>query len=526
MNTEKQNDSSNDSLQSVKDVIRLIQTKSASGSYIHRGERKCYCKVSSSLYRELDIEAKHFDIEVVQKEMLTAAKKHTRHLHQDFAVFLNLSGQNTDETIDFEILAELQHYGGSTNLIAFTVSYYIALFFACDGAPGEDGRIILQRTEPIKDWIHRPRNPRHRVVAQKSVFVRPPKGFIEPDEDDIVIIPAALKISMLEYLQNYHGISTESIYNDLHGFIRDQRIHESAYMEFHSGFVCKDRAAIATTDEEKQREYEKSIAHYTQAIELKSGFSEAYYNRGNAYRQSGDFESAIKDYNAAIKLKSDYAEAYYQRGDMYTRKDDFENAIKDFNAAIKLKLDYAAVYCHRGTTYAKKGEIRKAITDLDKAIQLEPNLAEAYCNRGSAYQHIGELDKAIIDYDKAIQLIPNFADFYYNRGFAYLKKDEFDRAIGDYSKAIELHGDFAETNLNWGDAYRFDCANAYYYRGEARLHMQAWEKAKSDLTTARNMGIDIATVFHDSFENVENFEQITSTQLPEDIAALVILPQV
>ncbi len=526
MNTQEQNNSSCENLQKVKDIIHLIETKSAGGGYIYRGERRCYCKVSSSLYRQYGIEREHSDIEVVQKEMLAAAKKHTRHFHQDFAVFLNLSGQNTDEIIDFEILAELQHYGGSTNLIAFTISYYVALFFACDGASDEDGRFIFQRTEAIKDWIQHPRNPRHRVVAQKSVFVRPPKGFIEPDEDDIVTIPAALKSSMLEYLQNYHGISTESIYNDLHGFIKDQGIHERAYIEFHSGFACQDRAVIATTNEEKQREYEKSIAHYTQAIELKSGFSEAYYNRGNAYRESGDFENAIEDYNTAIKLKSDYAEAYYQRGDMYTRKDDLENAIKDFNVAIKLKLDYAEVYCNRGTTYGKKGEIGKAIADFDKAIQFEPNYAQAYCNRANVYQYIGELDKAIGDYDKAIQLKPNFAGFYFNRGFSYQQKDEFNQAIEDYTKAIKLHRDFAETYLNWGDAYRFDYANAYYYRGEARLHLQAWEKAKSDLTTARNMGTDIATVFHDSFENVENFEQITGTQLPEDIATLLTLPQV
>ena len=193
MNTHKQNNSSCENLQKVKDIIRLVKTKSAGGGYIYRGERRCYPKVSSSLYRQYGIEAEHSDIEIVQKELLVAAKKHTRHLHQDFTVFLNLSGQNTGETIDFEILTELQHYGGSTNLIAFTLNYYIAFFFACDGAPDEDGRLILQSTEVLKNWIHHPQNPRHRVVAQKSVFVRPPKGFIEPDEDDIVTIPAHLK---------------------------------------------------------------------------------------------------------------------------------------------------------------------------------------------------------------------------------------------------------------------------------------------------------------------------------------------
>ena len=100
----------------VQDIIRAIEAKSAGGGYIYRGERKDHPKVSSKLYREFGIEEGYFDIELVQKEMLTAAKKHTGHLPQDFRVdrvaFPNVAGEDTDETIDFEILTEIQHYGG------------------------------------------------------------------------------------------------------------------------------------------------------------------------------------------------------------------------------------------------------------------------------------------------------------------------------------------------------------------------------------------------------------------------------
>ena len=36
----------------------------------------------------------------------------------------------TEKARDFEILTEIQHYGGKTNLIDFTTDYFIALFFA------------------------------------------------------------------------------------------------------------------------------------------------------------------------------------------------------------------------------------------------------------------------------------------------------------------------------------------------------------------------------------------------------------
>ena len=165
-------------LRRVLEKIGEIAEKSTAGVYIFRGERKCYPKVSSSLYRQYqdDIEVDAFEIEFVQKEILNEAKKY-----------------------EFEILTELQHYGHKTNLIDFTTDYLIALFFACDGSPNEDGRVILQKRISVEFYLRQPRKPRNRVIAQKSMFVRPPMGFINPDE--IIIIEADLKLPMLEYCE-------------------------------------------------------------------------------------------------------------------------------------------------------------------------------------------------------------------------------------------------------------------------------------------------------------------------------------
>ena len=109
-----------------------------------------------------------------------------------------------------------------------------------------------------------------------------------------------------------------------------------------------------------------------------------------------------------------------------------------------------------------------------------------------------------------MELQPNDADAYYNRGVAYAKKGDFDNAIKDYNTAIQLNPDDAD---------------AYCNRGEAWLHLQEWEKAKSDLMAAKNMGLDIIDSFHNDYASVEDFEQKTGIQLPEDIAALLTPPQ-
>ena len=197
-------------LNRILEIIGRIAETTADGDFIYRGEPEHYEKVSSSLWRECrkEIGAEEFDIETIQKEMLEVSKNYTH------------------ETDEFEILTELQHFGGYTNLIDFTTDNHIALFFACDGHRGEPGRIILlEMTQEIKDSIKPPRNPQNRIIAQKSIFVRPPKGFIEPEQFAEVNIPASLKGPMLDHLQKQHGISTQTVYNDLHGFIRNKDTH-------------------------------------------------------------------------------------------------------------------------------------------------------------------------------------------------------------------------------------------------------------------------------------------------------------
>ena len=572
---------SNGKLCPVQDILGELRTKSRGGGYIYRGENKCHPSVSSSLYREFDIQDDNFDIELVEKEMLSDAKKHIGKLPQDsrsnFTVLLNESSENTEapiDTEDLERLTELQHYGGKTNFIDFTTDYLVALFFACDGEPEKHGRVILQKNEKIKDWIHQPQNPRHRVVAQKSIFIRPPLGFFNPDkEKEVVRIEKHLKQEMLSYLRNYHGISTQTIYNDLHGFIKHQDRHGDAYTHFYRGMACQNRADKATSPDNKQNEYKNAIDCYTKAIELNPEYTEVYYSRGKAYDAKGDIDEAIQDYNKAIELNPENAEAYYSRGSTYLNineipeaiqdfsktielnpenaeayysrgkaydaKGDIDEAIQNYNKAIELNPENAEVYYSRGKAYDAKGEIDEAIQDFSKTIELNPENAEAYYSRGSTYLNTDEIDEAIQDYNKAIELNEN-AEAYYSRGSTYLNINEIPEAIQDYNKAIELNPENAEAYYSRGSTYlnineipeaiqdfsktielNPENAEAYYSRGRAYLSMEKWEKAKADIITAKNMGVDIVVRFYNDVESIEAFE--AEMEVPEDIAVLLEL---
>jgi tetratricopeptide (TPR) repeat protein len=57
----------------------------------------------------------------------------------------------------------------------------------------------------------------------------------------------------------------------------------------------------------EKRNYEQSIADFTQAIQLEAGYYLSYFHRADAYVHKGDRDSAIADYRRALALKPDEA---------------------------------------------------------------------------------------------------------------------------------------------------------------------------------------------------------------------------
>ena len=127
----------------------------------------------------------------------------------------------------FDLLCELQHYGGETNLIDFTTDRYKAIFFACNGFHDKPGRVLLlEQTEKTieKYQIKEPDHPQNRVRAQSSIFAQPPNGFIDPDDVISICIPKNIKQWLLIHLRMIVDISIQTIYNDLHGYIKHKNM--------------------------------------------------------------------------------------------------------------------------------------------------------------------------------------------------------------------------------------------------------------------------------------------------------------
>ena len=479
-------------LNRILEIIGKIARISTAGNYIYRGEPKCYDKVSSTLYRKLEAaKMLHLNVEDVQKEELEAAKRYTK------------------KTKEFEILTEIQHFGGKTNLIDFTTDYGIALFFASESFPFEDGRIILQnKTAAIKDWIKEPQDSdmSSRVRMQRSIFVQPPDGFIEPDLE--IVIPQSLKQPLLKYLKREFDISIENIYPDLHGFVSSQDNRWSARANFAKGVTSKKQADKAETPQEKDENYQQAIKDFTEAINLMPQFAEAYSTRSFISRIKGDFDNAVADATRAIELNPRSAIAYIHRGKIYRTKGELNKAIDDCTKAISLDPYNAIAYSVRGEIYLSDSNFDSAIIDFNKAIIMGLKLPETYSVLGSAYHGKGDSDNAIANFNESIRLKSDYPVAYSIRGEVYLSKGEIKLAIEDSNMATKLNP-------------KLDLP--YYIRGIAWLHLQKWDRAKADLNVAKNKGLDIIASFHNKYKSIAIFEQETGIQLPMDIATMLTL---
>ena len=254
----------------VEEFLNDCLKKCEGKHYLFRGTTKSHEEINSSLYRwavkkEVKFDEKHspFDLE---KEILKKAKRY-------FAVGVS----------NIEILTDLQHLQqdhGKTNLIDFSRNLYIALFFSCYGEHHkEDGELILldldsAKIEEKSDVVYtklqsssdpfsiEPANTQisqKRVTSQSSVFVYPPSGYINRDLCEFKKVPADRKQSILEHLRKIHNIRANTIYNDLIGFIADEKNYETALFLFQQDF--------ASYNKDKQ---EEAIEKYNKAIELNS----------------------------------------------------------------------------------------------------------------------------------------------------------------------------------------------------------------------------------------------------------------
>ena len=86
----------------------------------------------------------------------------------------------------------------------------------------------------------------------------------------------------------------------------------------------------------EDRQYERAIAEYDEAIRLDPAIALAYYNRGVAYASLQEFERAVADYDASIRVDPQREEAFNGRAVAYDALGEQALSAEDYQEAARL----------------------------------------------------------------------------------------------------------------------------------------------------------------------------------------------
>ena len=369
---------------------------------------------------------------------------------------------------EVEILAEIQHYGGETNLIDFSESLLTALFFACydDSYGKNDGRLIalpkrdiveIPSGGPIPEGsrcIVRPLPDNRRALVQHSVMLHEPNGYLEYTDERIISewIPSNLKKPILNYLAEFCDVSAETIFPDIQGYIESQKFTRMARLY-----------EVRALTQLGKGKLEEALSNWDSAIELDSKKASWYQFRARTYAAFSRFEEALEDCNRALGLsppQSDIFRAtlYDSRARALTGLCRYDEALSDCNRGLGLCGQNATVcatlYSARAEAYLGQKDYEEALKDCNRALEQggrsEKLYVALYQTRARVYESLGRYEEALKDCDYALE--QNRGDPLFRMGIhllqvsIYIRWNKRDKVEVNLKKALKLAKKHAPTN--------------------------------------------------------------------------------
>jgi protein O-GlcNAc transferase len=150
----------------------------------------------------------------------------------------------------------------------------------------------------------------------------------------------------------------------------------------------------------------KAIEAFDQALELDPLYVQAWFNRGNAWRERQNLQAALLDYEKALALDPYLALAHNNLGLVFRQNGDLSKAIDCFEKCLQVQPDYHLALNNLGLCHQMQGATNLALQNYHAALALAPNYVEAHVNTGNLLQQAGRYEEALVSYRAAYKLAP------------------------------------------------------------------------------------------------------------------------
>ena len=237
---------------------------------------------------------------------------------------------------------------------------------------------------------------------------------------------------------------------------------------------------------ENLKQYDKSVADYTQLIQLDDDDENIWYLLGRNQYKNGQLPDALKSLNHATKLNPKFLPAlhtkiqtllllnqydaalkvsdstlhigetamnYFLQGEVYNRLKSWQKAEWAYTKATKIDKGYIVAYIALADIFANTNKARETLEAAESALGIDPDSKEALVARSRGFALSKNYTDAIDDVSYVIKLDPNQVDALYWRGVYYRDTNKPQEAIRDFEQALKLQPSNWQAIAGRSDAY-------------------------------------------------------------------------
>jgi tetratricopeptide (TPR) repeat protein len=186
--------------------------------------------------------------------------------------------------------------------------------------------------------------------------------------------------------------------------------------------------------------YAESIIHFDKSLEIFPYFVEAWFNRGNSYKNLLNVGEAIKSFQKVIEFgdpQDDFVKTAEEIAE-FMEQSIFKDTGLSLDLYVKSMDDF-----NKAFSTMQNREYERAIAEFQDVIKINKMNAQTYGNLGLCYAFLGQQKKAIAAFDQALLIDPNYAPAITNRAIV-LSLENGEKLPDVHVKTIEYYKDVAE----------------------------------------------------------------------------------
>jgi tetratricopeptide (TPR) repeat protein len=236
------------------------------------------------------------------------------------------------------------------------------------------------------------------------------------------------------------------------------------------------------------KHYQQTIDAYDIYVTLSGDKSNwnILLQRGMAFEELTQYEKAIASYEQAIQIKPDNHVLWHRLGATLHSVGQFEKALTAYQESLKVDVRCKAAWAEQGQILTNLCRYQESLESYDRAIALDTSATAALHNgRGWALNALSFHSDALVAYDQALQIDEQFWSAWRNRGWTTYLLKGLEEALEVWDEGLlKLNPDYPD--------YPKSCAELHYFKGFAHYEQgrkqvncfSNWRKARNYYFTA------------------------------------------